>query len=452
MQDNSVSLYGEQVLFRLPFDGATLDVRTIGSDGQLLSSLPSLSPSSSRPPSSSPTFTLSPSLSSQPSSSVSPSCGSVMLIKIQYDSYPEETSYKLEMIASEDEQETKLASHSGSYGDNDHYESICLGDGLYSFSLYDSYGDGFDGEYSLTLVPGETIIMRDNSVSPYGEQVLFRLPFDGATLDVRWIDSPFQPSERYPTYMPTKITLQPTNYVSATLEQLEHQIVRTETDSFAPQPTTSTYQAKLLAPDGGVDDLFGQSTAIYGDTIVVGADGGNDNGHNSGSAHVFVRSGKEWTHQVKLLAPDGATGDYFGESVAIHGDTIVVGAYLDDDNGYNSGSAHVFVRSGEQWTHQDKLLAPDGAAGDYFGWSIALNGDTIVVGAYLDDGNGNRSGSAHVFVRSGKEWTYQVKLLAPDGSAYDDFVALDFGWSVALNGDTIVVGAPGDDDNGLCSG
>ncbi|EJK54860.1 hypothetical protein THAOC_25475, partial [Thalassiosira oceanica] len=112
-----------------------------------------------------------------------------MMIQIQYDSYPGETSYELEKIASEDGQETKLASHSGSYGDNDHEESICLGDGLYSFSIYDSFGDGFNGEYSLTLVPGETITMQDNSVSLYGEQVLFRLPFDRATLDVRPIGS-----------------------------------------------------------------------------------------------------------------------------------------------------------------------------------------------------------------------------------------------------------------------
>ncbi|EJK50547.1 hypothetical protein THAOC_30427, partial [Thalassiosira oceanica] len=79
-----------------------------------------------------------------------------------------------------------------------------------------------------------------------------------------------------------------------------------ETDSFAPQPTTSNYQAKLLAPDGAADDSFGGSVAIYGDTIIVGSDEDDDNGLSSGSAHVLVRSGEEWTHQAKLLAPDGA--------------------------------------------------------------------------------------------------------------------------------------------------
>ncbi|EJK60745.1 hypothetical protein THAOC_18849, partial [Thalassiosira oceanica] len=123
------------------------------------------------------------------------------------------------------------------------------------------------------------------------------------------------------------------------------------------------HQAKLLAPDGSADDKFGlsvaiyvdpdgsandrfgKSVAIYEDIIVVGADG-------DGSAHVFVRSGEEWAHQAKLLAPDGAADDRFGRSVAIYEDTIVVGAYRDDDNGFESGSAHVFVRSGEVWTHQ----------------------------------------------------------------------------------------------------
>ncbi|EJK48422.1 hypothetical protein THAOC_32778, partial [Thalassiosira oceanica] len=162
----------------------TTDLRTTKPTTKVPTRNPTNSPTFI-PTSSSPTFTLSPNSSSRPSFSVSPSCGSVMMIQIQYDSYPGETSYELEKIASEDGQETKLASHSGSYGDNDHEESICLGDGLYSFSFYDSFGDGFNGEYNLTLAPEKNIITRDNSVSLYGEQVLFRLPFEGATLDVR---------------------------------------------------------------------------------------------------------------------------------------------------------------------------------------------------------------------------------------------------------------------------
>ncbi|EJK44594.1 hypothetical protein THAOC_36855, partial [Thalassiosira oceanica] len=197
-----------------------------------------------------------PTASNKPTTSrASPLCGgSLMMIQIQYDSYSEETSYKLEKMASDDGQETELASHSGSAGDKNHEESICLGDGLYSFSFYDSYGDGFNGEYSLTLVPGETIIKQDNSESLYGEQVLFRLPFDRATVDVRWMSlspsssptltlspsSSSQPSSSAspsnnptasnvptttPSLLPTENpTLQPTNYVSATFDALPRRL------------------------------------------------------------------------------------------------------------------------------------------------------------------------------------------------------------------------------------
>ena len=110
--------------------------------------------------------------------------------------------------------------------------------------------------------------------------------------------------------------------------------------------------------------------------------------------------------QAKLTASDGAADDLFGESVAIAGDTIVVGAWLDDVNGItDSGSAYVFTRTGTTWTEQAKLTASDGAANDQFGRSVAIAGDTIVVGALEDDDNGTDSGSAYVFTRTGTTWT-----------------------------------------------
>ena len=210
-----------------------------------------------------------------------------------------------------------------------------------------------------------------------------------------------------------------------------------------------THQAKLLAPDGAAFGNFGHSVAIYGDNVVVGAWGDAGNGMASGSAHVFVRSGGNWTQQAKLLAPDGAQVDFFGYSVGIYQDTIVVGAGWDDDNGEDSGSAHVYARSGDNWTHQAKLLAPDGVSGDLFGDCVAIYEDTVVLGAYLDDDKGGDSGSAYVFHWRGETWTYQAKLLAQDGSELDSF-----GSSVAICGDSIVVGAIGDDhnDNGDASG
>ena len=219
----------------------------------------------------------------------------------------------------------------------------------------------------------------------------------------------------------------------------------------------SAEQAKLTASDGADSDYFGYSVAVSGDgnTAVIGARYDDDRGSESGSAYVFTRSGGSWTQQAKLTASDGAAGDVFGYSVAVSGDgsTAVIGAHGDDDRGSESGSAYVFTRSGSSWTQQAKLTASDGAAGDIFGYSVAVSGDgnTAVIGAYGDDDRGIESGSAYVFTRSGGSWTQQAKLTASDGAAGDVF---DFGYSVAVSGDgsTAVIGAYGDDDRGSESG
>ena len=208
-----------------------------------------------------------------------------------------------------------------------------------------------------------------------------------------------------------------------------------------------TEQQKLAASDGAAGDLFGVSVAVDGDTAVIGALFDDDNGNNSGSAYVFTRSGTAWTQQAKLIASDGAAHDVFGESVAVDGDTAVIGARLDDDNGVASGSAYVFIRSGTTWAQQAKLAAGDAAALDRFGLSVAVDADTAVIGAHLDDDNGGASGSAYVFTRSGTAWTQQQKLTASDGAASDFF-----GISVAMDADTAVIGASGRDDNGTGSG
>jgi len=206
-------------------------------------------------------------------------------------------------------------------------------------------------------------------------------------------------------------------------------------------------EQKLLAADGAPGDLFGVSVALFGDRIVVGAQLDDDNGYNSGSAYMFRWDGSQWVQEAKLLPTDGAAYDEFGLSVAVSGDRIVVGAIYDDDNGTNSGSAYVFRWDGSQWVQEQKLLAADGAAGDFFGRSVALFGDRIVVGAQLDDDNGTDSGSAYMFRWDGSQWVQEAKLLPTDGAAVDEF-----GVSVALSGDRIVVGAYGDDDNGPNSG
>ncbi len=213
---------------------------------------------------------------------------------------------------------------------------------------------------------------------------------------------------------------------------------------FTRNGTTWSQQARLAASDGALDDWFGASVALSGDTALVGA-AGTDVGANSdqGSAYVFTRSGTMWTQQAKLIAVDGQTFDYFGASVALSSDTALVGAY-GDDFGLNSdqGSAYVFVRSGSAWTQQAKLIAVDGQTFDYFGFSVALSGDTALIGAEQDDvGLNPDQGSAYVFVRSGSSWGLQQKLTASSDGAVGDL----FGASVALSGDTALMGAPGVD-------
>ena len=210
---------------------------------------------------------------------------------------------------------------------------------------------------------------------------------------------------------------------------------------------TVTEDARLLASDGATGDNFGWSASVSGDTAVVGACRDDDNGSDSGSAYVYVRSGSAWSEQAKLTASDAAADDYFGYSVSVSGDSAVVGAHCDDDNGSNSGSAYAYVRSGSTWAEQAKLLPGDGAADDLFGRSVSVSGDMAVVGADGDDDNGMDSGSAYIFVRSGSIWSEQAKLTASDGAADDRF-----GSSVSVSGDTAAVGALGDDDNGFSSG
>ena len=106
---------------------------------------------------------------------------------------------------------------------------------------------------------------------------------------------------------------------------------------------------------------------------------------------LFVSVGlfADWTEQQKILASDGSYADWFGNSVSINGDYIVIGALLDDDNGVNSGSAYIFYYNGTIWSQQTKLTASDGAAYDHFGCSVTINGNQTVIGAYQDDNYGS---------------------------------------------------------------
>ncbi len=207
-----------------------------------------------------------------------------------------------------------------------------------------------------------------------------------------------------------------------------------------------TQQQKLLAADKANFDRFGVSVAVSGDTAVIGASSEGDSGTtDNGAAYVFIRTGGVWAQQQKLLAADKATGDFLGYSVAVSGDTAVVGAGSEDDSGtFDNGAAYVFIRTGSVWTQQQKLLAPDKASADEFGTSVAVSGDTALIGAqYEADSGTTENGAAYVFTRTGGVWTQQQKLLAADKASGDNF-----GYSVAVSGDTALVGAYREDDSG----
>jgi hypothetical protein len=200
-------------------------------------------------------------------------------------------------------------------------------------------------------------------------------------------------------------------------------------------------EARLTAVDGAAGSTLGRSVAIDGDTLVLGAPG-DDGGR--GSIYVFRRLVDTWAVTAKLTAADGAAGDGLGYSVAIDGDTIIAGAPL-DDAGANAdqGSAYTFARTGAAArTETAKLTAADGAAGDELGVSVAIDGDTIVAGAPLDDVGANvEQGSAYTFARAGAAArTETAKLTSMDGAARDQL-----GFSVAMDGDTIIAGALLDD-------
>ena len=206
-------------------------------------------------------------------------------------------------------------------------------------------------------------------------------------------------------------------------------------------------EAKLMLPDPQSLDLFGYSVALSGDTALVGAildDLANGSNDDEGSATVFVRNAGVWTEQQILTPPAAEDNDEFGYSVALAGDIALVGQpQYDEPGAMDTGSAHVFVRSGSSWSMQQVLLPGDPKAQDHFAESVALSGTTALVSADLDDhvnGSSNSEGSAYVFVTDGTSWDEVAKLTASDPEPHDHF-----GYDVSLSGDTAVIGA---DDTG----
>ena len=240
-------------------------------------------------------------------------------------------------------------------------------------------------------------------------------------------------------------------------------VYRRSGDQWLPEST-------LTASNGDADDHFGVSVAIDGDTIVVGANqeaatvqgGPQDNSlRSAGAAYVFVRNNAGWKEQAYIKASNtdegASSGDRFGTSVAIWRDTMIVGAPSEDssptggpsDNSINgAGAVYVYVRVGSAWSQQAFLKGSNTVGEQHFGRSVALSDQTAVVGAWLESAPAgspgsfgeDESGAAYVFERSGTSWIETAYLKSP-GADFNDH----FGVSVAVEGDAIAVGAPGDD-------
>ncbi|MDP3064196.1 MAG: PKD domain-containing protein [Chloroflexota bacterium] len=196
---------------------------------------------------------------------------------------------------------------------------------------------------------------------------------------------------------------------------------------------TWTQEAQLVASPTTAGDSFGVALAMNGNTVVVGAQGRSS---LAGAAYVFRRTGSVWSQEAMLVAGDGASGDMFGGAVAANGNTAVIGAPFADAAGQDSGAAYVFSGNGGSWTQEAKLVPVDAAAADIFGYSVAVEGDMAAVGSVNDDDKGLNSGSVYLFQRSSGVWIEQGKLTASDGRAADEF-----GHAVAIQSNSLFVGA-----------
>ena len=200
-----------------------------------------------------------------------------------------------------------------------------------------------------------------------------------------------------------------------------------------------TEQQRLLPSDEEHEMEFGFSVAISGETIVVGAWSEDLGLVNAGAAYVFTRSGTTWTEEQKMVLTSPTTADFFGYTVDIYNETIVVGAAREDTGATDAGSIYVYTRSGTTWSLEQQINSTDITAGDEFGESVAIYEDSIVAGAPRATTGGALAGAAYVFTRSGTTWTQEQKIVALDSAASDYF-----GKSVDIQNDRIVVGVPDD--------
>jgi hypothetical protein len=204
---------------------------------------------------------------------------------------------------------------------------------------------------------------------------------------------------------------------------------------------------RIQFEDGKPEDRFGHAIAADGTWLLVGRDRADEAGPDAGGIAIFRRVGAHYRFETTIAPSVPNTYAGFGQSVALGGSTLAIGAPRDDDAGLDSGSVEIFAFRDERWSRETKLVAGDGAAGDWFGFAVAAADDLVVVGSYGDDDHGPSSGSAHLFRRREGSWSHELKLVPAELKAGDWF-----GFAVAAARGLVAVGAPRDDLAGESAG
>lgn len=203
-------------------------------------------------------------------------------------------------------------------------------------------------------------------------------------------------------------------------------------------------QARLAADPAYANDTLGGNVALKNNTAILGVIKRDDKGQDAGAVVVFERQGKTWTQTQIITADDAVSGDAFGQSIALTDRFLVIGAPHSDAPQSDSGSAYVYVREQQMWRFHSKLVADDTKEGDLFGISVAIDGDTILVGADLNDEKAPKAGAVYAFLHNGEGWNQQAKLMSDDGADTDIF-----GVRVALSENTALISARRDDIEGV---
>lgn len=208
---------------------------------------------------------------------------------------------------------------------------------------------------------------------------------------------------------------------------------------------TWSKQATLMAQDTTEPNLFGRSVALSGDYAIVGATWDQQAARDAGAAYVFKRTGNNWQQQIKLIGSN--EGDGFGNAVALSENYAIIAASQHKHNGPLSGTTYIYERVGNNWTEKDKLTAQDQQKGLFFGKSVDISGDTIIVGANGLNDAGLATGTTYIFKRDDQNWTQINKLVASDAKAQDSF-----GSAVALSETDMLIGASFHDQNNITTG